>query len=106
MLCKVYEGSGIRVRNHCGAEPPRHLEPPGIVTTVGWRDRTSASHDPTDRLKAPASATRGRLRRIHRGRTAPALSTEGGTISGGGCLAGPVPPVLVRSRRCTGTPPG
>jgi cation transport ATPase len=39
MLCGVYYGSGMCVRNHCGAEPPRDIEPPGLVTTVGERDR-------------------------------------------------------------------
>src|SRR5262245_26629544 len=60
---------GVSVRNHRGAEPPRDLEPPGLVTTVGWRDRARASDAAADRVKAPASAARGRLRRIHGGRT-------------------------------------
>src|SRR5437899_6080725 len=105
MLCRVYEENGICVRNHCGAEPPRDTEPPGLVTTVGWRDRASASYAAADRVKAPASAARGRFRGIHGGRTAPSLSTEARTTSGGGCLAGSVPSVLVRSRRCSRTPP-
>src|SRR5437588_1094928 len=105
MPCGVYQESGICVRNHCGAEPPRDIEPPGLVTTVGWRDRASASYAAADRVKAPASAARGRFRGIHGGRTAPSLPAEARTASGGGCLAGSVPPVLVRSRRCSRTPP-
>src|SRR5882672_2471686 len=105
MLCGVYQQSGICVRNHCGAEPPRATGPPGLVTTVGWRDRASTSYAAADRVKAPASVARGRFRGIHGGRTAPPLPAETGTISGGGCLAGSVPPVLVRSRRCSRTPP-
>src|SRR6266700_1824374 len=42
MLYQVYKESGIRVRSHCGAEPPRDIEPPGLVPTVGGRDRASA----------------------------------------------------------------
>src|SRR5438093_11283043 len=105
MLCGVYEESGICVRNHCGAEPPRDIEPPGLVTTVGGRGRASTSYAAADRVKAPASAARGRFRRIHGGRTAPSLPAEARTASGGGCLAGSVPSVLVRSRRCSRTPP-
>src|SRR5256884_7896535 len=105
MLCGVYQESGICVRNHCGAEPPRDIEPPGLVTTVGWRDRASASYAAADRVKAPASAARGRFRGIHGGRTAPSLPAEARTATGGGCLAGSVPPVLVRSRGCSRTPP-
>src|SRR5712691_10024369 len=87
------------------AEPPRDIKPPGLVTTVGWRDRASTSCAAADRVKAPASAARGRFRGIHGGRTAPSLPAEARTISGGGCLAGAVPPVLVRSRGCAGTAP-
>src|SRR2546428_6386416 len=105
MLCGVYEEHGICIRNHCGAEPPRDIEPPGLVTTVGWRDRASTSYAAADRVKAPASAARGRFRGIHGGRTAPSLPTETWTTSGGGSLAGSVPPVLVRSRGCSRTPP-
>src|SRR5439155_3463195 len=101
----VYQERGICVRSHCGAEPPRDIEPPGLVTTVGGRDRASASYAAADRVKAPASAARGRFRGIHGGRTAPSLPAEAGTASGGGCLAGSVPPVLVRSRGCSRTPP-
>src|SRR5208283_2501458 len=105
MLCGVYQENGICIRNHCGAEPPRDIEPPGLVTTVGWRDRASTSYDAADRVKEPASAARGRFRRIRCGRTAPSLPAEARTTSGGGCLAGSVPPVLVRSRGCSRTPP-
>src|SRR5271157_5661040 len=76
MLCGVYQESGKCVRNHCGAEPPRDIEPPGLVATVGWRDRASTSYAAADRVKAPARAARGRLRRIHGRRTAPSLSAE------------------------------
>src|SRR5229473_3657256 len=105
MLCGVYKANGICLRNHCGAEPPRDIEPPGLVTTVGGRDRAPASYVAADRVKAPASAARGRFRGIHGGRTAPSLPTEARTTSGGGCLAGSVPSVLVRSPRCSRTPP-
>src|SRR5437899_4149760 len=101
----VYEERGICLRHHCGAEPPRDLEPPGLVPTSGWRDRASASYAAADRVKAPARAARGRFRGIHGGRTAPSLPAEAGTTSRGGCLAGSVPPVLVRSRGCARTPP-
>src|SRR5262249_2013962 len=96
---------GKCVRNHCGAEPPRDIEPPGLVPTVGWRDRASTSYAAADRVKAPASAARGRFRRIHGGRTAPSLPAEARTASGGRCLAGSVPSVVVRSRGCSRTPP-
>jgi hypothetical protein len=76
MLGGVYQESGIWVRNRCGAEPPRDLEPPGLVTTVGWRDRESASYAAADCVKAPARAARGRFRGIHGGRTAPSLPAE------------------------------
>src|ERR1700686_2986111 len=105
MLCGVYEEHGIRIRNYCGAEPPRDTEPPGLVATVGWRDRASASYAAADRVKAPASAARRRLRGHAGGRAAPPLPAETRTISGGGCLAGSVPPVLVRSRGCSRTAP-
>src|SRR5438876_12356402 len=85
------------IRNYCGAEPPRDIEPPGLVTTVGGRDRASASYDAADRVKAPTRAARGRFRGIHGGRTAPSLPAETRAISGGECLAGSVPPVLVGS---------
>src|SRR6266699_1668895 len=105
MLRGVYQESGICVRNHCGAEPPRDIEPPGLVTTVGERDRASASYAAADRVKAPASAARGRFRGIHGGRTAPSLPAEARTTTRGGCLAGSVPSVLVRSPGCSRTPP-
>src|ERR1700687_3382468 len=105
MLCGVYEGHGICIRNHWGAEPPRDLEPAGLVTTVGRRDRASAAYDAADGVKAPARAARGRFRGIHGGRTAASLPAEARTTSGAGCLAGSVPPVLVRSRGCSRTPP-
>src|SRR5713226_3039540 len=104
MLCGVYQENGICIRNHCGAEPPRDIGPPGLVTTVGGRDRASASYAAADRVKAPASAARGRFRRIHGGRAEPSLPAEARTTSGVGCLAGAVSPVLVRSRGCSGTP--
>src|ERR1700722_12896538 len=105
MLCGVYTRNGICLRNHCGAEPPRDIEPPGFVATVGWRDRASTAYDAADRVQALASAARGRFRRIHGGRTAPSLPAETRAASGDRCLAGSVPPVLVRSRGCARTPP-
>src|SRR5437899_5107974 len=105
MLRGVYQESGICVRSDRGAEPSRDIERPGRVTTVGGRGRASASYAAADRVKAPANAARGRFRGIHGGRTAPSLPAEARTASGGGCLAGSVPSVLVRSRRCSRTPP-
>src|SRR3982074_3425308 len=106
MLCGVYEEHGICIRNYCGAEPAGDIEPAGVVTTVGGRDRARTRHDAADGVKAPARAARGRLRGIHGGRTAPSVPTETGITSGAGCVAGSVPPGLVASRRCSRTPPG
>src|SRR5438270_665616 len=105
MLCGVYQEGGICVRHHCGADPPRDIEPPGLVTTVGWRDRESTSYAAADCVKAPAGAARGGFRGIHGGRTASSLPAKIRTPSGGRCLAGSVPSVLVRSRGCSRTPP-
>src|SRR5205823_136643 len=66
MLDEVYNGSGI-IRNHCGAKPPRDIEPAGLVTTIRWRDRASAWYVAADRVKAPAGAARCRFRGIHGG---------------------------------------
>src|SRR5580692_4920667 len=101
----VYRKSGICIRNHCGAEPPRDIESSGLLAAVGWRDRASSSYVAADRVKAPARAARGRFRRIHGGRTAPSLPAQTRTTSGGGYVVGSVPPVLVRSRRCSRTLP-
>src|SRR5438876_7350897 len=98
MLCGVYQEYGICVRNHCGAEPPRYIEPPGLVTTVGGRDRAATSYAAADGVKAPARAARGGFRGVHSGRTTPTLSTETRAVSGVRCLAGPVPSILVRAR--------
>ena len=73
MLVKVYKECGIRVRSYCGTKPPRDLEPPRRVRAVRGRDRASAWHAADDRIQAPARAARSRVRRIHRGRTAPPL---------------------------------
>ena len=56
MRYKVYKKGGICLRNHCRAEPPGDIEPPGLFPTVGRRDRAPASYAAADRLKAPASA--------------------------------------------------
>ena len=101
----VYKGGGICIRNHCRAKPTRDIEPPGLVSAVGGGDRASAPNAATDGVKAPASVARGRFRGIHSGRTTPPLPAETRTISGVGYLAGSVPPVLVRSPGCSGTPP-
>src|ERR1700678_2114594 len=90
MQCGVYTTNGICLRNHCGAEPPRDIEPSGLVTTVGWRDRASASYAAADRVQAPARAARRGFRRIHSGRAAPSLPAEARTISASGCVAGSV----------------
>src|SRR5947208_1601039 len=71
----VYTKRGT-IRNHCGAEPPRDIEPAGFVTTVGGRDRASASYVAADRIQAPARAARGRLCGIHGGRTTTSLSAK------------------------------
>jgi|HubBroStandDraft_4_1064222.scaffolds.fasta_scaffold449286_1 hypothetical protein len=105
MPVRVYTRNGICLRNRCGAEPPCDIEPPGLVTTVGGRDRASASYVAADRVKAPAGAARERFRGIHGGRTAPSLPAETRTISGDGRLAVSVPPVLVHSRGCSRTLP-
>src|SRR5689334_25355762 len=105
MPCGVYQAHGICVRRPCGAEPPRDLATPGLVPTLGGRDRAPAADAPADRVQAPARAARGRVRGIHGGRPAPSLPGEPGTTAGGGCLAGAVPPVLVRPCRRAGTPP-
>src|SRR5206468_5393402 len=88
-----------------GAEPPRDIEPPGLVPTVGGRDRATAWHAAAGRIQAPARAARGWFRRIQGGCTAPSLPAQTGTTSGDRRLASSVPPVLVRSRGCSRTPP-
>src|SRR5467141_358528 len=105
MLRGVYKEHGIGVRNHCGAAPPRDPQPAGLVTTVGGRDRAAAWHAAADGVQALARAARGRFRGVHGGCTAPSLPAEARTTSGGRCLAGSVPPALVRSPGCSGTPP-
>src|ERR1700730_2025251 len=105
MPCRVYTGYGIRIRGHCGTEPARDIEPFGLVSTVGGRDRASTSYAAADRVKAPAGVARRRFRGIHGGRTAPSLPAKARTASGGGYVAGSVSPLLVRSRRCSRTPP-
>lgn len=97
MLIKVYEENGICVRNHCGAESPRDIEPPGLVTTVGGRDRASTPYAAADRVETSASAAGGRFCGVHRGCTTPSLPAEARTTPGARCLACSVPPVLVRA---------
>src|SRR2546423_13779267 len=101
----VYIENGIRVRYHCRAKSPSNTEPSGLVTPVGGRDRAPTSYVAAGGVKASARAARRRFRGVHSGRTTPPLSSETRITSGGGCLAGSVPPVLVRSRRCSRTPP-
>src|SRR5580698_1792193 len=76
MLHAVYKERGICFRNHCGAEPPRDIESPCLVTAVGGRNRAPTSDAAAHRVQAPASAARGRFRGIHGGRTAPSLPAE------------------------------
>ena len=76
MRSRVYQESGVCVRNHCGAEPPRDIEPAGLVTTVGGGDRAPTSYAAANRVKAPASAARGRFRGIYGRCTAPSLPVE------------------------------
>lgn len=101
----VYKESGFCFRSHRRAEPPRHIEPPGLIAALGRRDRTSASYAAAGRVQAPASPAGCRFRGIHGGCTAPSLPAETGTAAGTRCLAGSVPPILVRPRRCPRTPP-
>src|SRR5262245_6928567 len=54
MPYRAYKGRGIRVRNHRRAEPPRGLEPAGLVRAVGGRDRASARSASADGVQAPA----------------------------------------------------
>src|SRR5437868_11266334 len=82
MLSGVYSERGICLRNHCRPEPPRDIDASRLVTTVGWADRASTSYASTNRVKAPASAARGRHRGIHGGRTAPSLPAETRAASG------------------------
>ena len=63
MLIGVYQKGGIRVRNHCGAEPPRDTKPAGLVATVGGRDRASTSHGEAGFVEAAVEAQR-RLYRL------------------------------------------
>src|SRR5690349_3749065 len=101
----VYKESGICLRNYCGAKPPGDTGPPDLFPAVGGRDRAPASYAAADCLEALARAARRRFCGIHGGRAAPSVPAEAGTTSAGGCLAGPVPPVLVGSHRCSRTPP-
>ncbi len=105
MLCRVYQASGICIRNYCGAEPPRDTQSPSVVPTVGGRDRAPASYDAANRIQAPARTKGGRFCGIDGGRTAPSLPAKSGTTSGAGGLAGSIPPVLVRPCGCSRTPP-
>src|SRR5262245_66449320 len=89
----AYKGSGICVRRHRGAEPPRDPESPGLVPAVGGRDRATASYAAADGVKAPARTARSRVRGVHGGRPAPSLPVETGTASGAGCVAGSLQPV-------------
>src|SRR5215469_4205716 len=76
ILCRVYKERGICIRNYCGAEPSRDIEPPGLIPTVSWGDRASTSYATADRVKALARAARGRFCGIHRGRSATSLPAE------------------------------
>src|SRR5690349_15603368 len=64
MPVRVYKKCGIGLRSHCRAEPARDIEPPGLLPTVGGRDRAAASYAAAGRLQAPASAARRRFRGI------------------------------------------
>jgi hypothetical protein len=70
MLFRVYNGNGICLRNHCEVEPSRDIEPPGLVTTVGWKDRASTSYAAADRVEAvlreAVESTVDAQRRLHR----------------------------------------
>src|SRR3954454_10311914 len=105
MHCEAYKERGICFRNHRRAEPARDTGPPGLVGTVGRRHRASAAYVTTDRLQAPASPARGRFRRVDGRRAASPVSAQARATPGGGCLAGSVPPLLVRSPRCSRTAP-
>src|SRR4029077_6242747 len=102
---RVYEESAIYLRNHRRAESPRDLEPPGLVPTIGGRDRASTSYAAADGVQAPAGAARRRFCRVNSGGTAPPRLPETRSVSGDGGLAVSVPPVLVDSRGCSRTVP-
>src|SRR5581483_7100969 len=87
----VYKESAIRVRNHCGAEPPRDPGPSGLVTAIRRRDRASTSDAAAGGIEAPAGAARSRFRGVHGFRAAPSLPAQTGAAAGGGCLAGSLP---------------
>ena len=82
ILFRVYKERGICLRNYCGAEPARDIEPSGVVGTVGGRDRAPASYGAADCVKASACVTRCRFRGIDGGRAAAALPAETWTTSG------------------------
>lgn len=103
--CGVYVRSGIRIRSHCGTEPPRNPEPAGLLRAVGGRDRASPSYAAADRIQASACAARERICRGHGGCAAPPLPAKAGTPAGAGRLARSVPPILVPPRGCSGAPP-
>src|SRR5579863_1226732 len=101
---RVYIGRGIRIRNHCGAEPPSDPQPAGLLAAVGGSDRAQAPNAAAGGVKAPESASRRRLRGVDDRRAAPTVPAEARTIASVGRVARAVPPVLVRSRRCARTP--
>src|SRR6185369_17095794 len=87
ILHRVYTESGLAIRNHCGAQPPRDIEPVGLLGTVGRRDRASTSYVAADCVKAPARVARRRVRRILGRCAAPSLPPEAWTTSRAGCVA-------------------
>src|SRR5690349_7156259 len=105
MLLRVYTKNAKRIRDHCGAEPAGDLESAGLFRAVRRGDRAAAWHGPADRVQTPARATRGWFRGVYSGRSAPLLSVEAWTAAGTRRMVGPVPPLLVGSRRCSGAPP-
>ena len=104
MLFRVYTRNGICARNHCGAEPPRDIEPP-------WADPNSSVGEVERQLRMPQPTGSRHLRVLRAAGfvestvDASAVSTDG-TLNHfrRGCLAGSIPSVLVRLRGCSQMP--
>src|SRR6185312_4092205 len=95
----------IHLRRHRRAEPPRDSGAPRIRRTVGGRDRAAAAAAAARGVETSSRAARRRLSGVHRGRTTSFVPAETRTARGAGCVAGAVPPLLVRSPRRARAPP-
>ena len=84
------------------AEPNRRAILSLLVSSEQSVERSGGSFACRSRpYRSTCGCCAGRIRRSHGRRTAPTLPTEAGSASGGGCLAGAVPRVLVRARGCS-----